>query len=138
MKKTLMAAAATSLALAAGTAMAQDGQRGERMFDRIDLNGDGTITQAEMEDFSAERFVAMDVNGDGLVSLTEMEEASKRRSADRAGRRFERLAADGNGVVDRSELLIRVAERFERLDADGNGAVTKTEARDQMRRRKGG
>ena len=42
--------------------------RAERMFDRLDANDDGELTQDELETSVAERFDRMDRNGDGELT----------------------------------------------------------------------
>ena len=65
MKKKVLIVAAGAAVLAAGVAVAQADKGAERMFQRLDTNGDGQITQAAADAFRADRFRSMDVNADG-------------------------------------------------------------------------
>ena len=49
-------------------AAAESGGRSGRMLSRADANGDGRITRAEVRAMAAERFDRMDTNGDGTIS----------------------------------------------------------------------
>lgn len=138
MFKALMIGAVALGAMAgAGAAEARDGARGEKMFQKADLNGDGRIDQGEAEQMRDARFARMDVNGDGVVSQDEMAEVSKKRRAERMAKRFERLDLNGDGVIQRVEFEDGGVRRFEMMDANGDGAVTLEEIREKLRRRGG-
>lgn len=72
-------------------------------------------------------FEAIDLDGDGAVTLQEMEDARDNR--------FATADADGDGSLDRLELLAMAEERaeqgvdrmLERADADGDGALSAEE-----------
>ena len=138
MTRTLLLAAAAATAMTAGIAMAKDGQRGAKIFERLDINGDGAISASESESFRAERVARMDANGDGRVTIEEMREAGRKRRADRTAKRFEKMDANGDGVVQRAEFEDMAAKRFDRMDANGDGQVTIEEIRARKGRRKGG
>lgn len=121
----------------ASTAVAKDGQRADRMFQKIDRNGDGRIDASESERFRDARFARMDENGDGAVTLEEMRAAARKRRADRIGKIFERADGNGDGVLQRAEFEDVGARRFEMMDANGDGAVTLEEIR-SMKDRRGG
>jgi hypothetical protein len=76
----LTAAAATAIAaLAAGTAMAQEGPgdmmggfHGEIDVVAIDTDGNGVLTRAELQARAVERLARADENGDGSLELVEI------------------------------------------------------------------
>lgn len=128
---------------AGGLGWAQSGDRGGKMFDRVDINNDGRITLQEAQAFRNARFQRMDANNDGQVTQAEMQEArSKRRaqraerSRDRMAKRFEKTDTNGNGALDRAEFERMAAERFARMDVNGDGAVTRDEIRNRRGRKK--
>lgn len=89
MKKLLLTTAVTlSLAGFAASAIADDhGREGKgpkgphhgKMFDKMDANGDGTVTKEEARDFHEGRFDKMDANGDGKVTKDEAKARMKER-----------------------------------------------------------
>ena len=134
MKKTVLIAGAGAAVLVAGIAFAQGGKHGERMFQRVDANGDGQITLAESQAFRADRFQKMDANSDGAVSLDEMRNAGKRKRSDRLEKRFAKLDTNGNGAIEQIEFNTMAESRFERVDANGDGALTLDEIKDHRQK----
>jgi len=167
--KRLLSAAAAMMVLGSGAALAQPmgfdghgargqghherghgrgGMRGLRMLEAADLNGDNTVTRAEIEQLQAEMFAYRDRNGDGfldqadaspmrmrMVSLREERHAADDNARDdraerRQGRRGERLQqmdANQDGRISQDEFLAGSGRLFERLDANADGAVTPDE-----------
>ncbi|MEM1297827.1 MAG: calcium-binding protein [Pseudomonadota bacterium] len=122
--------------LLGGAALAQD--RGAKLFEKVDANGDGRITQGEAAEFRAARFARMDENGDGALTLAEIQSAAKRRVPERAAKRFEKMDGNGDGAVTRTEFDDRARARFSRMDANGDGALTREEVKALKDRRRGG
>jgi Ca2+-binding EF-hand superfamily protein len=75
-------------------------RQAERMTRRLDVNGDGTVTIAEIEKQRGERFALMDRNDDGKL------EANELRRGDRGGNRhkFGRHGGRGNHRGEHFEL----------------------------------
>lgn len=96
-----------------------------RIFERFDVDKDGAITQAEIEEVRTADFAAADTNGDGEISLEEFKAAFVERSNDRMVRIFQRLDRDGDGIVTQAEADRAANRMFNRLDRDGNGVVEK-------------
>lgn len=126
-----------TLALVAGAALAQDENRAGKMFQKIDGNGDGRITETEAGAFQAERFRRMDTDGDGAVTLVEIEAELRRMAPEQAAKRFERLDGNGDGAITRAEFEARAANRFARMDTNGDGAITREEVQ-ALKGRRGG
>jgi len=158
MKRTTLIAAASLIAIAATSviATAHDRGNGERggprdgrggpvvMFEKLDANGDGSITMEEVQGAGAARFAEADANGDGQLSAEEMAAASEgrraERMADRIAKRIEKHDANGDGTLSLEEATAaaqgsRLEEMFERFDADGDGNVTKAELEQAMEKR---
>ena len=106
--------------------------RGAMMM-RADTNQDGVITKAEAIAVADARFAKLDTDGDGRVTAAEMqtrrdamrERMQQRRNA-RVGKMGDRrLGADG--VMTRAEAEARATERFDKMDANHDGKIDKTE-----------
>ena len=73
-------------------------------MERFDHDKDGSITQAEVDQFRADRLKAFDADGDGMLTLQEYEtlwlDARKRRMV----RAFQRHDTDGDGKVTEAEF----------------------------------
>lgn len=92
---------------------------------KVTPSGSGLSLQA----FTARRehrMLAVDINGDGKVSRAEFLGSAKSGRGYFA-RRFGRLDRDGNGSINRPEILATMARRFKRLDADGKDVLTPAE-----------
>lgn len=75
------------------------------MFDVADTDGDGFLTADELDAVRTARMIArMDGDGDGRISRAEMEPRAERRAGrDGGGRGFGRADADGNGTLSAAE-----------------------------------
>ena len=158
MKRTYILAGVLTTALLAGSLSAyaagpgqRGGERGDGprgpAFETMDLNGDGSVTQAELDQMGADRFAAADTDGSGGLTAEELMAAHDAQKADRADRRLtrmiERQDANKDGVLSQDELQdSRRSGRFlERFDTDKDGAVSAEEfeaARAEMGERRGG
>lgn len=107
-------------------------------FQELDTDGNGEITQSEMEAHRNARFAKADTDGDGKLSLEEATAKGQERAAKRAARMFERHDANKDGFLDSEELPKprRAGKFFERMDADGSGGISEAEfaeARERMK-----
>nr|WP_314447338.1 EF-hand domain-containing protein [uncultured Sphingomonas sp.] len=146
-KKLLISAGGGVALLAAAAALAvgaPDGRHGHPG----DLNGDGQITTAEIDQAARQRFTAFDVNNDGNLTGAELALANEGRGERKAGRhgggRGERgpdrpqpapaaaaaaAAAQPNQGVQPAQAPAAAPLRF---DFDGNGAISFAEFRRGM------
>lgn len=84
----------------------------QRMMRRLDIDGDGKVTVAEIQDRQAKRFALLDRNNDGQLDATEL----AKRGGDRQGRRADR--GDDRDGRDGWRHGGRDGKRF---DHDGRG-----------------
>lgn len=101
------------------------GKRMKQMFERLDSDGDGSISADEfkMPSDRPSLEMRMDSNGDGMLTRDEVIAVSQERSEE-ALERFDNVDTDGNGVIDNDERRLSL---FNRMDADDDGALTKRE-----------
>jgi len=148
---TTILAAMAALTLTATFVEARDrsGGRGmniEQIFERFDADGDGQVTQEEIDGAAETRFSDADTDGDGMLSEAEFMAQAQEQAGERAAERFARLDADGDGMLSRDVLEARrggqrMERMFNRLDANDDGAITMEEAEaamERFRERRGG
>lgn len=95
-------------------------------FDRIDVNGDGVISNAEYGNVQAARWSQIDRNGDGYLG----EDDFPRAAASRARAQLAEIAhldTDGDGRISQSEFINGPAPVFVNADQDGDGALSQPE-----------
>lgn len=146
-QKLALAGLGVALALSPVIAEAKGGPGGPRAsFEQLDANGDGGITQAEMEAHRAARLAAADANGDGSITRDELLAQIKSGADDRMSRRvdrmLDRLDANNDGALSQTELTAAAEKRggrgFSRIDTDGNGSISKAEFEAMGEKRRGG
>lgn len=119
----VVAAAAVSLLLAGGTALAQQkagqggmGRSDDTPFESIDTNGDGRLSQDEVKAWAEGVFGAMDSDSNG--SLTQEEYMAVRMGPG---------AGSAGNKAREATMQAAKAERFKAMDTDHNGAVSHDE-----------
>ena len=113
------------------------GARGMAFFERFDANGDGRLTQAEIDEVRQSRLAEFDQDGDGSLTLEEYQalwlDAMRERMVDR----FQAHDDDGDGMVTAEEFGEPFDRMVLRLDANDDGEVTLDEMRRRGERRGG-
>ncbi len=104
--------------------------RGAAMIENFDSNGDGQLTQAEIDAVRADRFAEFDTDGNGELTLSEYEalwlDAMRERMVDR----FQSLDDDGDAIVTTGEFVDPFAAVVSRMDRNDDGVLSL----DDMRR----
>ncbi|MFY0690661.1 MAG: calcium-binding protein [Paracoccaceae bacterium] len=139
---------ATPVLIALGAALAlmplsaEAWQGGRANFDAIDTDGNGELSQEELQNRGQARFAAADANSDGLLSKQELIARAEERMQERLTRRIdkmmERRDANGDGLLSAEELTPppdRAAGRFERMDEDQSGGISKEEFEAALKKR---
>lgn len=134
----------TALAISASAGLARGGpDRAMPGFETLDQDGNGEITQSELNALGEARFAETDGNGDGTLDRAELIAAAVGWAEARATRMIERLDSNGDGVLSQDELTARrdTGRMISRFDSDGNGTLSQAEydaGREKMRDRMAG
>jgi Ca2+-binding EF-hand superfamily protein len=144
MKSTVALLALMGAVYASGAA-AQEGPGGRedrgamlmKMFDSMDADADGKLTEAELEAHRAAMFTTADTNADGMLSAEELSAQHLARFteglADRTAKMIENRDNNGDGSLSLDEVDQGPGQRhFARLDSDNDGAISKAEAEAAM------
>ena len=115
----VVAGSMASTAVSAGEATT--GRPLERLFQRMDANGDGVVTPDEAQAFEQRLFARLDANHDGVLTLDEFTarragrqatSAEPQRAATLRGRRFAAMDTNGDGRVTADEFAAAFNKRL--------------------------
>lgn len=99
------------------------------MIEIYDVDGDGSVSQEEIDQRRAERFGRFDADGDGRLSLEEYQalwlDAMRERMIDR----FQAHDDDGDGEVTAEEFGERTSNIVLMRDRNGDGVLSIDDAR---------
>jgi hypothetical protein len=121
---------AKSGCMMAARAVAQQRQPDpSRIFDSADTNADGVITREEFHAARERMFVRLDRNGDGYIDTDDLSGrlAGRQKSQERLAELVTQLDRDGDGRVSKAEFVAGPTPLFDRADTDHNGELSKEE-----------
>lgn len=95
----------------------------EALLEQFDTNGDGAISQDEIDAVRAGELAEYDTNGDGTLSLEEYQAYWMARFYERMVDAFQRLDANGDGEITAEEFNAGLANIVARLDRNGDGVL---------------
>lgn len=139
LRRRAFGAAVAALAWAAATpVLAQDhgGRFMERLFAKMDADGNGVLSSAEGEAAVLKMFEKQDADGDRYLSQAEFmsRKHDRQPSAEKAqklgdlkAKRFAALDKDGDGRVSAEEFFAAAQQRFAAADLNKDGQVTREE-----------
>jgi len=99
--------------------------RGRGFMATFDSNGDGRLTQAEIDTFRADRLTKFDGDGNNGLNLAEYQALWLAAMRERMVDRFQDLDADGDGVVTVTEFQRPYANLVRHMDRNGDGVLTR-------------
>jgi hypothetical protein len=103
--------------------------RADRMFDRLDADRDGKITQAELTAARQARIERREAAGKPV---------RQRAGEAPGGRMFAHLDQNRDGAISRDEFRATAMRRFERVDSNADGRIDAAEAQSMRDRRMSG
>ena len=109
-----------------GHAMGPDGGHGHWghwMFQEMDANKDGKVTQAEIDAFEAARAAEIDADHDGKITADEIQAFREKERAKRQAAMLARMDSNGDGSVSVQEYEAAQTWRLARMDRNGDGTI---------------
>ena len=104
------------------------------LIERFDADGDGGVSQAEIDVGRAKRLSDFDADGNGELSLEEYEQLWLDAMRDRMVDAFQRHDDDGNGQVTAEEFQARLGRVVALRDRNDDGILDKQDLRRKGRR----
>lgn len=133
MRRTLaILAAATALSVSfvtVASAQVPGMPQSKRLFHRLDKNHDNQLQLDELMGPSDRRFMRLDANGDGTVSSAELDAWLQRVAERRKRGILKRMDKNGDGSISKAEVDEYINSVFSAADADASGGVTIDEAK---------
>ncbi len=103
--------------------------RGIALFERLDGDKNGTVTQAEITKARGDQLAKFDTDGNGKLALKEFQALWLERMHPRMVDQFQRLDNDGDAIVTGEEFNRPLTFMMRRLDRNNDGQITKNEIR---------
>lgn len=97
---------------------------GSELLQSVDKNGDGSLSQDEINAAVDGRFVEFDANKDGKLTLDEFEALWAELTRPVAVRAFQFLDPNGDAAIDKQELDERFGHVVARFDRNDDGALS--------------
>jgi hypothetical protein len=104
--------------------MAMMGGMGAELLQTVDKNGDGALSQDEINAAVDGRFVEFDANKDGKLSLDEFQALWAEITRPVAVRAFQFLDPNGDAVIEKKELDDRFGKVVARWDRNDDGVLS--------------
>ena len=101
---------------------------GLAMMEQFDVNKDGNLTQAEIDQARKDKLAKFDANKDGKLNLKEFEALWLETTRQQMVRSFQRLDADGDAIVTSDEYSKPFQHMVDRRDRNGDGQLNKDDA----------
>ena len=96
------------------------------LIETFDTNGDGKVTQVEIDTARKERLTRFDKDGNGELNLEEYAALWADAMRQSMVRQFQANDRDGNASITVAEFAVRYQDVVRDLDRNGDGELTKT------------
>jgi Ca2+-binding EF-hand superfamily protein len=125
------------------------GKRGGKNIMKLDTDGNGLVSRAEVEESGKDRllehFDEIDANSDGNLSEEEIKTFGESKRGERGSRGVMKLDTDGDGEISKAEAeesgKEKLIEKFDEIDSNSDGKLSKEELKEfggKMREKRGG
>ena len=105
-----------------------DVQMHNYLFNKFDANEDGVITKAEYMEFIDERFDKMDTDGNGTITKEDLYDSRFYTFLPELAQAvFRDSDLDQSDTITKDEMLKAEEARFKMMDTDGDGKLTPDE-----------
>jgi Ca2+-binding EF-hand superfamily protein len=105
----------------------------EKLFEKFDLNNNGTISNVEIEGARKAEIAKYDANTDGKLTLNEFEGLWMSLARERMVDHFQRLDSDGDAEITDEEIAKPLNQIMSYLDRNDDGELAKNELRRKHR-----
>lgn len=106
---------------------------GRHFFERFDLNKDGKVTKAEMQQVEDKHFAEIS-GGATTISKQQFVDAELKRARERAEDMFKHMDKNNDGKLDKAEFgPPHGDDMFAHMDTNSDGAITPDEMKDMHR-----
>tara|TARA_R110002072_G_scaffold57017_1_gene146943 strand:+ start:70 stop:600 length:531 start_codon:yes stop_codon:yes gene_type:complete len=95
-----------------------------QFFAQVDADGNGSVTQEEVDAFRTAQVRSADSNGDGALNIQEFDTIYRAFTRSRMVDAFQNLDEDGDGVISSEEMDARYGAAVKRMDRNGDGVLT--------------
>ncbi|HJL66989.1 MAG: EF-hand domain-containing protein [Rhodospirillales bacterium] len=99
----------------------------DKVFDKFDVDKNGTITKTEIDGVRKNELAKNDANKDGKLSLNEFQTLWTGLMRERMVDHFQRLDSDGDAVVTEEEIAKPMDRIMSFMDRNNDGSITKDE-----------
>ena len=94
------------------------------LFSEVDADGDGSVTQEEVDAYRSAKVGEADTSGDGALSIEEFDTLYREFTRSRMVDTFQDFDADGDGRITVEEMDRRFGDVVDRMDRDDDGVLT--------------
>lgn len=124
-----------AISLAISPAVSALGQDVERMFSRLDRNGDGLVENDEIPENLRPRMMNLDKNADGKISQEEFKAGRAERSPSRNPEARDARRPQSNPNQPQRPNVNRFQQLLQRVDKNNNGSLEFSELPEAMQQR---